>query len=129
VSILPPATQYTQEDDLRWAGSGHGFNDVPSITLDGDEFTDGTKYPDGAIPSGTPLGKVTATGKYGPYDNAANDGRQTLAGLLPFARKREFAGQSIPAGLYEHGPVVESYLPFTVDSAGKTDVAGRIWFR
>lgn len=128
-SILPPATQYTQEDDLRWAGSGHGFNDVPSITLDGEKFTDTTKYPGGTIPSGTPLGKVTATGKFGPYDNAANDGREVLKGLLVFGRKREFASQAIPAGLYEHGPVNEAYLPTTVDSAGKTDVAGRIWFR
>jgi len=128
-SILPPATQYTQEDDLRWAGSGHGFNDAPSITLDGDLFTDADDFPDGQIRSGSPLGKVTATGKFGPYDNTASDGRQTLVGLLPFGRKREFAGQAIPAALYEHGPVVESYLPLPVDSAGKTDVAGRLWFR
>ena len=69
MSILPPAKTYTQEDDLRWAGSGHGFNELPSITLDGDLFSAGA-FPGGVIPSGTNLAKVTATGKYGPYSNA-----------------------------------------------------------
>lgn len=36
----------------------------------------------GAIPAGTALGLVTATGKYGPYDNSKSDGTQTLAGIL-----------------------------------------------
>lgn len=35
-----------------------------------------------AIVSGTVLGKVTASGEYVPYDNAASDGSQTAAGVL-----------------------------------------------
>lgn len=35
----------------------------------------------GVIVSGTVLGKITASSKYGLYDNDATDGRQTVAGL------------------------------------------------
>lgn len=35
-----------------------------------------------ALPSGQLLGIVTATGKYAPYNNAANDGREVAAGVL-----------------------------------------------
>ncbi len=31
---------------------------------------------------GTPLGKITATGKYGPYDAEATDGRETAVLML-----------------------------------------------
>ena len=36
----------------------------------------------GALVSGTVLGKVTATGKYKPYSNAATDGREVAAAIL-----------------------------------------------
>jgi Bacteriophage lambda head decoration protein D len=45
-------------------------------------FTSGTHYPNGYIPSGTVLGKVTTGGKLGPYSDAAGDGRQTAVGFL-----------------------------------------------
>lgn len=35
-----------------------------------------------AIVSGTVLGKITASGKYAPYSNAASDGTQTAVGIL-----------------------------------------------
>lgn len=35
-----------------------------------------------AIASGTVLGKVTASGKYVPYSNAASDGSEVAAGIL-----------------------------------------------
>lgn len=34
------------------------------------------------IKSGLPLGRITATGLYGPYDKEASDGRNAVAGLL-----------------------------------------------
>ena len=48
-------------------GTGPGEN--PSITLDVSGFTAGTHYPNGFIPSGTPLA-VTAAGLYIPYVEA-----------------------------------------------------------
>ena len=34
------------------------------------------------LPAGATLGKITATGKYVPYNNAAADGSQAVAGVL-----------------------------------------------
>lgn len=45
-------------------------------------FTAGTHYPDGFLPAGLVLGRVTSGGKLGPYSNAAVDGRQTAVGFL-----------------------------------------------
>lgn len=34
----------------------------------------------------------------------------------------------VPAALLDHGRVIASKLPFTVDANGRADMAGRIWF-
>jgi len=36
----------------------------------------------GDLETGTVLGKVTASGKYAPYDPAASDGREAVAGII-----------------------------------------------
>ena len=71
-------------DSRAWLWGPHGTEPgtTPSIVLDISSFTAATHYPNGQIPSGTVLGKITASGLYGPYDNAATDGRQTAAGIL-----------------------------------------------
>lgn len=58
-----------QVDDRSWLLSQHGTDPgtTPSITLDVSAFTAGTHYPNGYIPSGTNLAKITASGLYGPY--------------------------------------------------------------
>lgn len=38
----------------------------------------------GKLNAGTVLGKITATGKYKPYDNDATDGSQTAAAILVY---------------------------------------------
>jgi hypothetical protein len=50
-------------------------------TLDISKFTSGTHFPNGFIPSGTVVGKLTSGGKCGPYDAAASDGTQTAYGV------------------------------------------------
>lgn len=58
---------------VRWITGG--------VTLDHTTVTpdaDGKKV----LKVGTPLGKITATGKYGPWDKNANDGRQTAVCML-----------------------------------------------
>lgn len=52
-------------DDQSWLGSAHGTDTAESILLDGPTCL--ARFPDGIVPSGTCLGKITATGKYGPY--------------------------------------------------------------
>lgn len=54
-------------DDMSWLGSAHGTDATETITLDVSAFTEGTHYPNGVLLAGLPLGKITATGKYGPY--------------------------------------------------------------
>lgn len=64
-------TETWGQDDQSWLGSQHGTEAPRSITLDVSKFTEGTHYPDGYFLSGLPLGKVTATGRYGPYGGRA----------------------------------------------------------
>ncbi|MFJ7069195.1 head decoration protein [Streptomyces sp. NPDC101115] len=116
-------------DDQSWLGSAHGTDATETITLDTSTFTPATHYPDGYFKSGIPLGQITAGGKFGPYDNAAVDGRQTLVGFLFAAVQAPTVNTLDPSGaMLTHGKVREARLPVAVDAAGKTDVAGSIRF-
>lgn len=113
-------------DDPSWLGSAHGTDSTETGTVDTALFTAATHYPDGYLPSGLPLAKVTATGLYGPYDNTAADGREVFVGHLVGPREVVSATQRIAVGILTHGTVREANLPITIDSAGKADAAGRI---
>lgn len=127
---LSIVTETFGQDDQTWLGSMHGTDTARTITLDTSTFTKNTHYPSGYLLSGLPLGKITATGKYGPYNNAASDGTETLAGFLLGAVRVNIADTTIdPQGaLLLHAFIVEANLPVAVDTNGKTDVAGRIIF-
>ncbi|WP_032368584.1 head decoration protein [Rhodococcoides fascians] len=117
-----------QVENRSWLISAHGTDPGtnPSVVLDLSKFTAGTHFPNGFIPSGIALGKVTATGLYGPYDNTATDGRETAAGHL-FSTLGVRTGQTKVGGaLVVHGFIRESKLPFTIDTAGKTDLKSSI---
>lgn len=98
-----------------------------SVTLDVSKFTQGTHYPAGYIKSGTVLGKVTATGKYGPYDKNATDGREVAAGLLWDSTTVTGTEEAAPIWLF--GFVKESKLPANhgLDATAKTALAA--WFK
>lgn len=64
---LAPTIENFGQGDQSWLGSEHGTSSARTITLDTSAFTSGTHYPDGYFKSGIPLGKITATGLYGPY--------------------------------------------------------------
>jgi Bacteriophage lambda head decoration protein D len=121
--------------DQSWLASAHGTNTGRSITLDKSAFTAGTHYPDGFFRSGIPLGRITASGKYAPYNNAASDGTEVLAGFL-FDAPKAPDGDIDPQGvLFWHGAVIESKIPTNwtlprtaAETAGVADVAGRIVF-
>lgn len=126
---LTQTTESFGQDDQSWLASAHGTDTARSITLDTSAFTSGTHYPNGYFPSGLALGKITATGKYGPYSNAASDGTEVLAGFLMTAIDAPSVNTIDPQGaLLWHGAVIEAKLPIAVDSAGKADVAGRLTF-
>lgn len=117
------------DDNRSWLGSAHAANAMDSITLVGALFT-GT-WTDGKVPSGVALGKVTASGSYGPYDDAASDGRQVMVGHLGTGQSvigKDGATHNVGGALYWHGEVVEANLPAShgVDANGKADVGARI---
>ncbi len=102
-------------EDQRWIGPG-GQEDTEvalSVTLNIALFDLVTNFPNKAIPSGVVLGKVTATGLYGPYAAGAGDGRQTAAGLLmvPAPVDPLSPNNNHPVALYWRGMVIQSYLP------------------
>lgn len=60
-----------QVEDRSWLSGRHGADMTDTITLDPSLFTANTHYPNGYLPSGLVLGRVTATGLYGPYSGQA----------------------------------------------------------
>lgn len=112
-------------DDKRWLASRHGIGNCPSVTLDKSTFTENDHFPDGYFKSGIPLGKITASDKYGPYDDTAVDGRETCRGFL-------YAPVPVPStdidpngAMLVHGQVDIAKLPVALDAAGQADLAGQ----
>lgn len=69
-------SETTTTGDQTWLGSTHGLYNARTVSPDPALFTI-TDYPD-SVPSGLPLGVVTATGLYGPYTGDSTDEVQTL---------------------------------------------------
>ncbi len=118
-------------EDQRWIGPGGitALRDNRSITLDRALFDLAGAFPNGFLPSGIVLGRVTATGLYGAYADAAVDGRGVAVGFLAVTVTTT-GGGNISAALYWHGEVVESFLPagHGLDAAGRTDLAAKFAF-
>lgn len=118
-------------ENFSWLGSKHGVEATDTITLNTAMFT-ATFGAQGYVPSGVALGLITAVGAtqgtYGPYDNTATDGRQTMVGHLMTTKSLKGGATRIGAAILNHGKVRLSKLPtgHGVDTAGQTDVAGRI---
>ena len=129
MDIQPTTTESTTTASRPWLLSTYGTETNKTITLDISQFGAGT-YTAAAngvpnvIPSGTPLGKVTASGLYGPYDSAATDGTQTFAGLLETDTAFNTGSTRVGAALRIVGDVNVAKLPvdFTVPAAAnRTD--------
>ena len=125
---LSVVTNSYQVEKRGWLWGEHGTEPgtTPSITLDLEStggFVAGTHYPKGYIPSGTVVGKITASGKYGVYDPAATDGRQAPAGLL-FSSVGVRTGQKTALNaLFVHGFVDPARCPFQIGTGGVTTAA------
>ena len=63
--------------DQSWLGSTHALHDAITAAPDPALFP-AADYPDGVVPSGTPLGQVTTGLKVGPYTGDSTDEVQTL---------------------------------------------------
>lgn len=122
-------------EDRSWLASQDGTQFLKNGVLAVALFTANTHYPAGVIKSGTWLVKCTSgtySGKYGPYDNAATDGRQVEENALalfnstPVKTGDTFLG--IP--LQRRGVIREASLPANsgVTSGLKTGLAARFTF-
>lgn len=67
-------TEY-QVENRSWLLGPHGTEPgtTPSVTLDIATFVEATHYPNGFLPSGLPVGRITASGLYGLYAGRANE--------------------------------------------------------
>ena len=120
---------FTNEDQ-RWIGGG-GRQGMPnrSIILERDLFPNSGRWTGGYIKSGESLGIITTTGKYGPHDAAATDGRAKLAGHLFASVVIDRTSTSdIGGALFWDGEVITNYLPAVPPAGanGRADVAGHI---
>lgn len=129
ISVQPTET-WTAEN-RSWLASRDGTAFTQSITLKTSLFTANTHYPAGYVLSGTVLGKVTASGLYGPYNDGASDGREVAAGFLFSATKMRASGPDVGAALHWRGAIKESKLPANsgIDAAAKVDLAAKFLFR
>lgn len=105
---------------MSWLGSGHGMRNPRTEILDISAFTAATHYPNGYIPSGTPVAKVG--GVLVPYDptEATVTGAGVLAGfiltdqpLFIAAGATANAADDINVPLLDHGRVKVGKLPIT----------------
>jgi hypothetical protein len=123
-----------QSPDRRWLADDHGTEVAPGVPLDLTLFNAGQHYANGWIADGCVLGKVTATGKYGPYLDAAVDGRQTAVGIMlnpvsVFQSGTATLRTNMAVPILIHGFVNVAFLPFTVGNAatgGYIDAAGQV---
>lgn len=108
-----------------------------NVTLDPSKFTANTHFPNGYLPSGTVIGKVTASGLFGPYDDTASDGRQTAYGITygdaRFVRQNGTTAAKVGVSAVVYDTVVSAgKLPFqsgtgSIDANGKADLAQIRW--
>lgn len=98
--------------DMSWLGSAHGIRNARTAILDISAFTAGTHFPEGYIPSGTPVALVG--GLLVPYDKteATTTNAGVLAGFVltdqPVVGTADFA---VP--LLDHGRVNVAKVPYT----------------
>jgi hypothetical protein len=85
-------------------------NTAGATLVDSSVIPIGTKF----IPFGCILAKITATGLYGPHDEGANDGRQTLAngscGVLDQTIQSDMLHADNPPGIYNGGTIYAERL-------------------
>nr|BFD90965.1 hypothetical protein KitaXyl93_23250 [Kitasatospora sp. Xyl93] len=132
MTTQPITTSATYTAGRPWLASTHGTDQTETVTIDASKLVANTHYvastdstqPYSRLLSGLPLGKITASGLYGPYDPAATDGRQVLAGLV-FDEALFTPNQpKIPCALLWHGVARASKIPGGIDTTKITASPG-----
>lgn len=128
--FTPGLKRYTDplSGQINILASQHMMVKSVGITLDAslvDADEDGNKV----VANGTVVAKVTDTGKYGPYDAEATDGREdvTSAGIIFNGGVNLRDGDTV-TGILMHGSVLKARIP-NLDAAAETALQGRIIFQ
>ena len=98
--------------DQSWLGSTHGIRNARTGIIDISAFTKETHYPNGYIPSGTPVALVSD--KYVPYDKT--EGTTTGAGVLAgfiLTDQKVVGTDDFAAPIFDHGRVVAAKVPLS----------------
>lgn len=118
--------------DQSWLGSSHGIWECRTEVLDISTFTEATHYPNGYIPSGTPVAKVA--GVLVPYTSAegTTTGAGVLAGFL-FTDQPVVGTADFGVPVLDHGRVKTAKVPvgtgaFTAPVAALKSVATTVVF-
>jgi hypothetical protein len=126
----------------QWLGSAKGLQTTDPVTLDVSTWSSAF-YPQGRLPSGLYLGKITSGGKYGKYDDAASDGRQTCVGFLATPVNIAYTGgrpygtastsTPVAGALLWEGEVILSAVTtinngVALDANGQADLAAKFRF-
>ena len=101
--------------DQSWLRSSHGLHNAKTEMVDVSAFTAGTHYPNGYIPSGTPVAKVS--GLMVPYTSA--EGTTTGAGILwghLLTNQAVVGTNDFAAPVLRHGEVVAAKVPQGTDA-------------
>lgn len=135
---LSPRVRVFGGQDQTWLATDHGTNDAVPVTLSLNPavsgFVEATHHPNGFLPDGIPLARISAgvdINKYGLYDDAVA-ARDVFAGFLFLPARVDAVGVGVQvdgAAMLDHCQVLTARLPFAVDAAGQADAAGRIVFR
>jgi hypothetical protein len=101
--------------DQSWLDSTHGLRNARTEVLDISTFTAGTHYPNGYIPSGTPLAKVG--GMVVPYTSAeaTTTGAGVLAGHL-LTDQQVVGTNDFAVPVLSHGRVKTAKVPQGTDA-------------
>lgn len=103
--------------DQSWLASAHGIRNCRTEQLDISAFTAGTHFPNGYIPSGTPLAKVG--GLMVPYTSAeaTTTGAGVLAGhLFTDYQVGNVTTGDFPCAVLDHGRIKAAKVPQGTDA-------------
>ncbi|WP_282795772.1 head decoration protein [Streptomyces sp. CC224B] len=123
MDIQPITTSQRLQVGRPWLLSTHGTETNQTVTLDVNKFTEnvhwvrGIKTVEARLKSGIPLARNTTSGLYEPYDAAATDGREVLAGVLDTETPFGVGATRIGAALRIHGHIAPAKLPVPFDAA------------
>lgn len=110
--------------DQSWLASAHGIRECRTEFLDVSTFTAGTHYPNGYIPSGTPVAKVG--GVLVPYTSAeaTTTGAGVLAGHV-FTDQHVEGTSDFAVPILDHGRVRTAKVPQGTDAFTAPVVAAK----